>query len=248
LRFLEQADGPILPVERRAYSTRFDTLRTRRLGVELAGSYPRQEADSTVALSCILTRPDGTTVPGERPMDFRFFGGETASKAANLLWGAPEGGEWFPGPYAVECFADDAPVARAAFDMARNPPEVPDGGIRVKALRIFPVEGSLPPTGARRYSDELSAASTTQVGVELEFAHAPLGRDARVPVDCWFFWPDGQTSPPLVLSYEPQPTWAGGYSAGAMGYPAAGRWIKGVYTVSCAINGQPAAVERFEVD
>ena len=69
-----------------------------------------------------------------------------------------------------------------------------------------------------------------------------------MPVECWFFWPDGQTSPPVVLSYEPLPSWAGGYSAGAMGFPARGNWIKGAYTVSCAVNGQPAAIERFEVD
>ena len=248
LRFFEQADGPILPVERRAYTTRFDAVRTRRLGVELAGTYPRQDADATISFACILKKPDGTTSPAERPMDFRFYGGETASAAANLLWGASEGGDWAPGHYEVQCLAGDKPVAAAAFDMSSNPPEIADGEIRVKALRIFPVEGNLPPIEARQYSGRLTADQTTQIGVELEFSHAPLGRAVKVPVDCWFFWPDGQTSPPVVLSYEPQPTWAGGYSAGAMGFPAAGNWIKGVYTVSCSINGQPAAVERFEVN
>jgi hypothetical protein len=33
-----------------------------------------------------------------------------------------------------------------------------------------------------------------------------------------------------------------------MGWKEPGNWIKGVYTVSCAIEGQPAAVERFEVE
>jgi hypothetical protein len=69
-----------------------------------------------------------------------------------------------------------------------------------------------------------------------------------VPVDCWFFWPDGQTSPPMVLSYEPEPSWAGGFSAAAMGFAEPGGWNKGVYTVSCAIGGQPVAVERFDVE
>ena len=102
--------------------------------------------------------------------------------------------------------------------MALNPPEVADGDIRVKALRIFPVADQLPPISARKYINVLPADGTTRIGVELEFSHAPLGHAAKLPVDCWFFWPDGQTSPPLVLSYEPQPTWAGGYSAGAMGF------------------------------
>jgi hypothetical protein len=248
LRFFEQADGPILPVERRVYTTRFDVVRTRRLGVELAATYPKQDGDSTLALSCILRKPDGTAISAERSMEFRFYGGKTGSAAANLLWGAADNGDWTPGRYEVECFAGDKPVAKAAFEISRNPAEVADGEIRVKALRIFPVEGNLPPIDARQYSSTLAAEHTTQIGIELEFAHAPLGRTVKVPVDCWFFWPDGQTSPPVVLSYEPQPTWAGGYSAGAMGFPAAGNWIKGVYTVSCSINGQPAAVERFEVN
>jgi len=248
LRFFEQADGPILPVERRVYTTRFDTLRTRRIGVEVAGTYAKPEADATLSLACTLKRPDGTTTPAERPMDFRFYGGETGSVAANLLWGMADDREWTPGVYEVECSANDAPVAKATFEMSRNPPEVADGAIRVKALRIFPVEGNLPPIEARQYSNQLAAEHTTQIGVELEFAHAPLGRATKVPIDCWFFWPDGQTSPPVVLSYEPQPSWAGGYSAGAMGWETPGNWRKGVYTVSCAISGQPVAVERFEVN
>src|SRR5262245_46195942 len=74
LRFFEQPDGPILPVARRVYTSRFDTVRTRRLGVEVAATYPKQDADSTVALACILKKPDGATVPAERTLDFRFYG------------------------------------------------------------------------------------------------------------------------------------------------------------------------------
>jgi len=148
----------------------------------------------------------------------------------------------------VECRAADKPVAKATFDMALNPPEVAVGDIRVKALRIFPVADQLPAISARQYANALPADSTTRIGIELEFSHAPLGHAAKLPVDCWFFWPDGQTSPPLVLSYEPQPTWAGGYSAGAMGFETPGSWTKGTYTVSCSIQGQPAGVERFEID
>jgi len=132
--------------------------------------------------------------------------------------------------------------------MALNPPEIADGDIRVKALRIFPVADQLPPISARKYMNVLPADGTTRIGVELEFSHAPLGHAAKLPVDCWFFWPDGQTSPPLVLSYEPQPTWAGGYSAGAMGFEAPGSWTKGIYAVSCSIQGQPVGLERFEID
>jgi hypothetical protein len=239
LRFFEQADGPILPVERRIYTTRFDATRTRRLGVEFAAGYTAPEAASTVPLACTLTKPDGSTAPAERPMEFG---------SANLLWGMPGEQDWPAGSYAVECRADGAPVATASFEVVRNPAEVADGEIRVKAIRIFAVEEQLPPIGERRYATAFESGVTRRIGVELEFAHAPLGREAKVPVDCWFFWPDGQTSPPLVLGYEPQPTWAGGYSAGAMGFAEPGGWVKGVYTVNCAIDGQPVAVERFDVE
>ena len=181
-------------------------------------------------------------------MEFEFFAGKTESRSANLLWGVAEDRDWQPGTYEVECLASDKPVATATFDMALNPPEVADGDIRVKALRIFPVADQLPPISARKYENVLPADGTTRIGVELEFSHAPLGHPAKLPVDCWFFWPDGQTSPPLVLSYEPQPTWAGGYSAGAMGFEAPGSWTKGIYAVSCSIQGQPVGLERFEVN
>lgn len=248
LRFFEQADGPILPVARRIYTTRFDATRTRRLGVEFAAGYAAPDAAVTVPLECTVTKPDGSTASAERPMDFQFFAGKTGSQSANLLWGAPDERDWAPGTYAVECRADGAPAAKASFEVLRNPPEVADGEIRVKAIRIFAVEEQLPPIEERHYAAAFAADRTRRIGVELEFAHAPLGRTAKVPVDCWFFWPDGQTSPPLVLGYEPQPAWAGGYSAGAMGFAEPGGWTKGVYTVSCAIGGQPAAIERFVVE
>ncbi len=248
LRFFEQADGPILPVTRRIYTTRFDATRTRRLGVEVSATYAAPEASSTIPLSCTMKKPDGSVMPSDRPMEFHFFGGKTESQSANLLWGVAMDQDWVPGTYEVECRAGEKSIAVAPFEMLINPPEVSDGDIRVKAMRVFPAAANLPPLDARKYASNLAADTTTRIGIELEFSHAPLGRAPKIPVDCHFFWPDGQTSPPLVLSYEPQPNWAGGYSAGAMGWENAGNWTKGVYTVSCAINGQPAAVERFEIE
>lgn len=248
LRFFEQADGPILPVARRIYTTRLDATRTRRLGVEFAATYAAPEADSNVPLACNLTRPDGSSSPAERSMDFQFFAGKSGSQSANLLWGTAEERDWAPGTYTVECRVEDATVAKGTFEIARNPPDVADGEMRVKAIRIFAVEEQLPPIEERHYATAFRSDRTKRIGVELEFSHAPLGRAAKVPVDCWFFWPDGQTSPALVLNYEPQPAWAGGYSAGAMGFAEPGGWTKGVYTVSCAIGGQPVAVERFDVE
>jgi hypothetical protein len=247
LRFFEQADGEILPVARRIYTTRFDATRTRRLGVEVAGTYAAAETTATIALACTLRKPDGSVVAQERPMEFQFFAAKTESRSAGLLWGVADDRDWPAGKYEVECRAGENAAGSASLEVLRNPPEVADGDVRVKALRVFPVTGLLPPIGSRSYMTTLPAERVTRIGVELEFAHAPLGHEARVPVDCHFFWPDGQTSPPLILSYEPKPTWAGGYSAGAMGFEQPGSWARGVYTVACTIFGQPAAIERFEV-
>ena len=247
LRFFEQPDGEILPVARRLYTTRFDATRMRRLGVEVAGSYAVPDAAATIALACTLRKPDGSVVEQERPMEFQFFAARTESRSAALLWGVADDRDWPPGSYAVECKAGEKPAGSASFEVRRNPPEVADGDIRVKALRVFPVAGKLPPIDARKYTSRLPAERLTRIGIEIEFVHAPLGREATVPVDCHFLWPDGQTSPPLVLSYEPQPSWAGGYSAGAMGFEEPGGWARGTYTVACSVFGQPAAIGRFEV-
>lgn len=247
MRLFEQADGPVLPVSRRLHSTRFDSTRMRVLAVEVMATYAAPAATTTVPLACTLKRPDGSQSPAERPMSFQFFEGKNSSQSANLLWSVAADQEWQPGSYEVECQANDKSIASASFEVALNPAEVTDGGIRVEAARVFPVQEKLPPRMLRKYATSLPADTTTRIGVELEFSHAALGRTAKVPVECYFFWPDGQTSPPVVLSYEPEPTWAGGYSAGAMGWEQPGNWPKGVYTISCAIYGQPVIVDRFDL-
>jgi hypothetical protein len=248
IRLFEQADGPLLPVTRRLYSTHFDATRMRNLAVEASATYAAPDTTTTVPLDCTLTRPDGSQSPSERPMSFQFFAAMTESQSAHLLWGVVADQDWQPGNYSVECLAGEKSIGKAAFQIARNPPEVADGDIRVAAVRVFPVEGQLPALAMREYLTIFDSGSTNRIGIELEFTHAPLGRAVKVPVECYFLWPDGQTSLPVILSYEPEPNWAGGYSAGAMGWEQPGNWSRGVYTISCAIYGQPVIVDRFDVD
>jgi hypothetical protein len=191
--------------------------------------------------------PDGSVVAADGPIPFQLVAGRTQSESAALLWKTPAAQGWQAGEYEVECIAAEERVGRVPFEMAVNPADIAEGDIRVSALRIFPVETNLPPRPQRRYAVSLAADETRRIGLELEFSHGPLGQMPKIPVDCWFFWPDGQTSPPLVLNYEPQADWAGGYSAGAMGWEQPGSWLKGVYTVTCAIHGRPVAVERFDL-
>lgn len=214
----------------------------------MTATYAAPDATTTVPLTCTLRRPDGSQSPSELPMSFQFFAGKTESHSANLLWGVVADQDWLPGSYTVECLAGEKSIGKAAFEIARNPPEVADGEIRVEAVRVFPVEGQLPARAMRKYATALAAGSTRKIGIELEFTHAPLGRAIKVPIECYFFWPDGQTSPPVILSYEPEPTWAGGYSAGAMGWEQPGNWPMGVYTIACSIYGQPVIVDRFDVN
>ena len=104
------------------------------------------------------------------------------------------------------------------------------------------------PVAERKYDDRFNRESTTRVGVELSFAHPSLGRALEIPVDCYYFTPNGQTIGPIPLSYQPSPQATSGNAARAIGYDQPGQWPGGIYTAVCLINGHPVAVERFVID
>lgn len=247
IRLFEQADAEILPVSRRLYSTRFDATRTRTLGVEIAASHAAPESAAEITVECSMQQPDGSANPPDRPLILTVAAGVTRSSSAGLPWRAPDSGGWQPGEYAIECRIAGQIAAESRIEIVQNPPDVPGTDIRVAAVRLFPVERTLPARDERRYAGTLVAAETNHIGVELEFTHAPLGQAMKIPVECYYFWPDGQTSPAVMLSYEPQATWAGGYSAGAIGWDQPGHWLPGVYTVTCMIGGRPVIVDRFDL-
>ncbi|MGH8251805.1 MAG: hypothetical protein ACREVI_14110 [Steroidobacteraceae bacterium] len=247
IRLFEQADAAVLPLARRLYSTHFDATRTRMLGVEIAAGYAAPEEALQVPVSCTMKRPDGSEAASPRPMTFQLFAGSTQSSSANLLWGVAPEEDWAPGSYQVRCLVDDKEIGQTPFEVQLNPADFAQAEIRVASMRLFPVDSELPARADRKYTLELDAGATRRIGVELEFTHAPLGRAMQIPVECYYLWPDGQTSPPLVLRYEPQAAWPGGYSAGAMGWDETGNWPQGVYTVACMSHGRPVAIDRFEV-
>lgn len=247
IRLFEQADGAVQQVARRLYSTHFDATRTRMLGVEISASYAAPEKSLQIPVSCRMQHPDGSEAAATRPMTFQLFAGSTQSSSANLLWGVSQEADWAPGSYRIRCQAGDKEIGEAQFEVRLNPSDVAEADIRVAALRLFQVDSDLPARADRKYTLALDAGQTKRIGVELEFTHAPLGRAMKIPVECYYLWPDGQTSPPLALSYEPQAGWPGGYSAGAMGWDETGNWPQGVYTVACMIHGRPAAIDRFEI-
>lgn len=247
IRVFEQADTEILPVARRLYSTRFDATRTPTLGVEISATHLVPASTIEFPVDCTMQKPDGSAMSTIGPLMLTLAAGAAHSSSASLPWRAPDSEGWQPGVYAIQCLIDGQFVAESRIEFVQNPPDVADTDIRVAALRLFPVERTLPAKDERRYATTLAAAETKHIGVELEFTHAPLGKAMKIPVECYYFWPDGQTSPAVMLSYEPQETWAGGYSAGAIGWDQPGQWLPGVYTVTCMIGGRPVIVDRFDL-
>ena len=247
IRLFEQADAEILPVSRRLYTTRFDATRTRTLGVEIAASHAAPESVAEIPVDCTMQRPDGSAYQADRPLILMVAAGAIHSDGAGLPWRVPDAGGWLPGEYTIQCRGGGQVLADARIEIVRNPPDVAGTDIRVAAIRVFPVERTLPAKDERRYAGTLVAARTNHIGVELEFTHAPLGQAMTIPVECYYFWPDGQTSPAVMLNYEPQATWSGGYSAGALGWDEPGHWLPGVYTVTCMIGGRPVIVDRFDL-
>jgi hypothetical protein len=247
LRIFEQADAEILPISRRLYATRFDATRIRALGVEISATHLVPASTTEFQVDCTMQRPDGSMAPASGPLTLVLVAGAASSGSAGLPWRAPDTGGWQPGEYAIQCRIDGQMIAESRIEIVQNPPDVTGTDIRVAALRLFPVERTLPAKDDRRYASTMVAAEAKHIGVELEFTHAPLGQTMKIPVECYHFWPDGQTSPAVMLSYEPQATWAGGYSAGAIGWDEPGHWLPGVYTVTCLIGGRPVIVDRFDL-
>lgn len=248
IRLFEQADDTILPVARRLYSTHFDATRMRMLGVEISATYAEPTATTQIPVACTMQRPDGSLEPSDRDMSFMLFEKYGESSSASLLWGVAPEEDWQQGAYRVECAIEGKVIGQAPFEVMLNPSDVANAEIRVAALQLFPVDGDLPARADRKYTTTLPASDTRRIGIELEFTHEPLGRAMVLPVECYYFWPDGQTSPPIVLSYEPQASWPGGYSAGAMGWDEPGNWPQGIYTATCMIHGHPVAVDRFVIE
>lgn len=247
IRLFEQPNGVMLPVARRIYSTHFDATRTRAIGIEVSATHPAQKGPVQVPVACTMQAADGSGIAPDRTMIIEMAAGSTQSGSTGLLFGVADEEDWQAGDYRIQCLVDDAVVARTEFKVVLNPPDVANAEIRVAGLRLFPVERELPARADRKYTRALAATEARHIGIELEFTHAPLGHAMTIPVECYYFWPDGQTSPAVMLSYEPQATWSGGYSAGALGWDQPGHWLPGVYTVTCMIGGRPVILDRFDL-
>jgi len=65
IQLYEQPPGFVLGAEKRVYTSYFNTLRTRYIGVEVALDYPAAAAGFELTVGCQITRPAGRHLQGE---------------------------------------------------------------------------------------------------------------------------------------------------------------------------------------
>jgi hypothetical protein len=249
VRLYEQDGGFVLDESRRMYTTRFDALATRYIGVEIALTHAAATAGAAgrVAVSCDEVTPDGRTITGMFKIPVDVQAGQTRSTGANTLFGGGRDGRWLEGSYRVRCSWGSRALGETAFQMTVNPSDVAGADVHATAIRFFPTGAQLTGLADRTYSDRFSPEETTRIGVELSFAHPALGKALEVPVDCYYLMPNGRTMGPMSFPYKPAPDSTRGQAAMGIGWDQPKQWPGGNYTAVCRINGRPVAVARFAV-
>src|ERR1051326_2044173 len=269
IRLYEQDGGFVLDESRRMYTTRFDAVTTLYIGVEVTLTHAAAPpgAAGRLAVTCDEVLPDGRAIRGMFAIPVDIQAGKTLSTGANTLFGAgppgrgregthrgrspggggaPAGraGRWPGGPYGVRGAGGGGALGETSFQMTATPPDVPGAAVRVTGIRLFPTGAQLPAAADRKYSDRFSPGTTTRIGVEVSFAHPALGKALEVPVDCYYFPPNGGTFGPMSFPYKPAPDSTSGHAAMGIGWDQPGQWPGGNYTAVCRINGRPVAVGR----
>lgn len=252
IRLYEQGGGFVIGPEARSYTTWFDTVRTRRLGVEVSIVHVALPKPMQYSVACEMDRPDGKTVSGIFRIPVKVSAGEKQSSGANTLFGMPEGQEWPAGTYTVRCSGDQLRLGETRIHFVRNPPDVADADIRVAGIRFFQIGKEIPAQDQRSYvamnqAGYFSSRTTSRIAVELEFRHPPLPKAVSVPVECFYFFPDGQFTPAIPLTYEAPAGQQNGQAARGIGWDEPGNWPLGVYSVMCQLAGHPVAFDRFRV-
>ncbi|HEV8196199.1 MAG TPA: hypothetical protein VGP87_06140, partial [Gemmatimonadales bacterium] len=64
IRLFEQDGGNVLGAEKRVYTTYFNSLRTRYIGVEVSLDYAAVATGFQLKVGCQMTRPDGKVIDG----------------------------------------------------------------------------------------------------------------------------------------------------------------------------------------
>jgi hypothetical protein len=245
LRLFEQASGFVLGAEKRVYSSYFNTLRTRYIGVEATLEYAPAASTFKLGIGCQMTRPDGKVSDGIWKIGVTITAGSTRAVDANYMFAAGNEG-WQTGVYKVTCSAS-RPVAEATFQMSPGPSLLTDTEFRLKDVRFFPTGSQVTPLAERKYLDTFSSSEATRIGIELNFVYPGLSKSGEVPIDCYYLASTGYVLGTMTVIYKLEPPATSGSGALGLGWDQPGRWSKGDYLAICQIHGRPISVDRFTV-
>jgi hypothetical protein len=245
LRLFEQPSGFVLGAEKRVYTSYFNTLRTRWIGVEATLEYAPAGASFQLSIGCEMTRPDGKVIPGVWKIGLKVLAGSTSAVDANYMFGGGKDG-WQTGIYKVSCTGGQ-PLGETTFQMSPGPSLLASTELRVKDVRFFPTGDKVTPLAEREYLDRFTAAQTTRIGIEVSFVHPGLSQAGEVPIDCYYLASTGWVLGTLSFVYTLTPPATGGTGAIGLGWDQPGKWPKGDYLAVCQIHGRPISVDRFTV-
>jgi hypothetical protein len=245
LRLFGQASGFVLGAEKRVYTSYFNALRTRYIGVEATLEYAPAPSSFKLTVGCQMTRPDGRVSDGIWKIGVDIPAGSTRAVDANYMFGAGKEG-WQPGIYKVTCSAS-RPLGETTFQMSAGPSLLADTQLRLKDVRFFPTGAKLIPPAERNYQDRFSSSEATRIGIELTFVHPGLSQSGEVPIDCYYLASTGWVLGTLSFVYDLAPPATSGNGALGIGWDQPGRWSKGDYLAICQIHGRPISVDRFTV-
>jgi hypothetical protein len=246
IQLYEQPPGFVLGAEKRVYTSYFNSLRTRYIGVEVALDYPAAAAAGfELTVGCSMTRPDGKVIDGLWKIGMPIRAGSTHAVDANTMFGAGKAG-WPTGIYKVTCAASKS-LGEVSFQMSPGPSLLSDTEFRLKEVKFFPTGSKLNAPADRDYQDRFSSSEATRIGIELTFLHPGTTRSGSVPIDCSFLPAIGRILGVMHLDYEFEASATSGSVALGLGWDQPGQWSKGEYLAICQIHGRPIAVERFTV-
>jgi hypothetical protein len=245
LRLFEQASGFVLGAEKRVYTSYFNALRTRYIGVEATLEYAPAASSFKLTVGCQMTRPDGRVSDGIWKIGVDISAGSTRAVDASYMFGAGKE-RWQPGLYKVTCSAS-RPLGETTFQMSPGPSLLADTQLRLKNVRFFPTGAKLIPPAERNYQDRVSSSEATRIGIELSFVHPGLTQSGEVPIDCYYLASTGYVLGTLSFVYDLEPPATNGSGALGIGWDQPGRWSKGDYLAICQIHGRPISVDRFTV-
>lgn len=245
IRLYEQGSGFRLDASERVYTSYFNTLRTRSIGVAVTLEHAAAPAAFTLSIGCQMTRPNGAVSEGVFKIGARIAAGSTRTDDANVMFGGGKEG-WQTGVYKVSCAAS-RPIGEISFQMSPGPSLLGDVELRLKQVQFFPTGSQITPWGQRTYLTRFSSAEATRIGIELTFVQPAPAKSGEMPVDCYFLSPTGNVLGTMTAAYTIEAGTLGGTVGMGLGWDQPGQWDKGDYLAICQIHGRPVSVDRFTV-